>query len=287
MVPPLAPTLSSSRKVVVRLDVLHRRQEIADGISMMLWNFGDSVPGPTVRVKQGDTIHFIMANRSLETAKITPPMPHSMDFHAAMVSPQDKYRSVGPGQTIEFEFVANYPGVFMYHCGTPMILQHLALGMYGTVIVEPADGYPTRVDREYVIVQSEFYPKRDLKSEDATLDFEALLAKAPKVVAFNGRVFRHVKEPLTAKPGERVRLFVLNAGPNGTSSFHVVGTIFDRVWIEGNPANEFHGMQTVLLGASNSAIVEFVIPEKGKYVMVDHEFSDANSGAIGLIDASQ
>lgn len=145
---PVAPKLAKSRTLTVRLDITHELQEIADGTKMLLWKFGGSAPGPTVRVRQGDKIHLIMANRSNETAKLAPPMPHSIDFHAAMVSPQDKYRTIGPGQTIEFDFVANYPGVFMYHCGTPMALYHMAMGMYGAIIVEPASGYPTKVDRE-------------------------------------------------------------------------------------------------------------------------------------------
>ncbi len=132
---PDAPKISNTQALTVRLDVTHEVQEIADGTKMMLWKFGGHAPGPTVRVHQGDKIHFIMANRSNETMKLTSPMPHSIDFHAAMVSPQDKYRSVAPGATIEFDFVANYPGVFMYHCGTPMVLHHMAMGMYGAIIV--------------------------------------------------------------------------------------------------------------------------------------------------------
>ncbi len=288
---PFAPKLSGERTLNVRLDVTHKVQELADGVKMMVWTFGDSVPGPTIRVRQGDRIKFTMANRSTETAAITPPMPHSMDFHASMVSPQDKFRPISPGQTLEFEFVANYPGVYMYHCGTPMILHHLAMGMYGAVIVEPKEGYPTKVDREYVLVQSEFYPQKNVnkngkKTSVVELDMNAVIHKQASIVAFNGKAFRHRDEPLKAKVGERVRLFVLNAGPSGTSSFHVVGTIWDRVWLEGNPSNELRGGQSVLLGASNSAIVEFIIPEKGKYIMVDHEFADANAGALGLIDAT-
>jgi nitrite reductase (NO-forming) len=217
---------------------------------------------------------------------------HSMDFHAAMVSPQDKYRSIAPGQTISFEFTLNYPGVFMYHCGTPMILEHIASGMYGAVIVEPRGGYPTKVDREYMIVQSEFYTKLDPDARKVdgqplyVLDGDRLRMKQPTYTVFNGAHNRMVKQPLPAKPGERVRLFVLNVGPSNTSSFHVVGTIFDRVWIEGNPDNQLRGMQTVLLGSSNAAIVEFLVPEAGSYIMVDHHFANASQGAIGLIDAS-
>jgi len=215
-----------------------------------------------------------------------------MDFHAAMVSPQDKYRSVAPGQTITFEFTLNYPGMFMYHCGTPMILEHIASGMYGAVIVEPREGYPTKVDREYVVIQSEFYAKPDPARRKVdgvplyVLDTERLKSAQPTHTVFNGAHNGMVKQPLAAKPGERVRLFVLNVGPSKTSSLHVVGTIFDRVWMEGNPDNQFRGMQTVLLGSSNSAIAELVIPEAGSYIMVDHHFANASQGAIGLISTN-
>jgi nitrite reductase (NO-forming) len=254
------------------------------------------VPGPTIRARVGDKIRFSMTNRSDEPVAgmqlAAAPMMHSMDFHAAMVSPQDKYRSIAPGQTIEFEFTLNYPGIFMYHCGTPMILEHIASGMYGAVVVEPRGGYPTKVDREYVIVQSEFYAKPESGQRKAgeapvyVLDGERLRAAQPTHTVFNGVHNGMVKNPLSAKPRERLRLHVLNVGPSKTSSFHVVGTIFDRVWIEGNPDNQFRGMQTVLLGSSNSAIVEFLIPEDGSYIIVDHHFANASLGAIGLISTA-
>ena len=277
----------------VRLDTAHKIIEIAPGVKYSAWTFGNQVPGPTVRARVGDKIRFSMTNRTDERmpgVQVTAaPMMHSMDFHAAMVSPQDKYRSIAPGQTIEFEFTANYPGIFMYHCGTPMILEHIASGMYGAVVVEPRGGYPTKVDREYVIIQSEFYAKPDPAKQKVdgaplyVLDGDRLRAAQPTHTVFNGVHNGMVKAPLAAKPGERVRLHVLNVGPSKTSSFHVVGTIFDRVWIEGNPDNQFRGMQTVLLGSSNSAAVEFVIPEAGSYIMVDHHFANASQGAIGLI----
>src|SRR5689334_23908482 len=216
----------------------------------------------------------------------------SMDFHAAMVSPTDKYRSIAPGQTIDFEFTPNYPGVFMYHCGTPMVLEHIASGMYGMVIVEPRNGYPTKVDREYAVVQSEIYTKLDPQKRKVggqplyVLDGERVRTKAPTYTVFNGRYNGMVDHPLEAKPGERVRLFVLNVGPSNTSSFHIVGTIFDRVWLEGNPDNQLRGSQTVPLGSSNSAILELVIPEEGSYIMVDHHFANASQGAIGLVSTT-
>jgi nitrite reductase (NO-forming) len=244
----------------------------------------------------GDKIRFTMTNRSDEAVPgvqlTSAPMMHSMDFHAAMVSPQDKYRSIAPGQTIAFEFTVNYPGVFMYHCGTPMIMEHIASGMYGAVVVDPKEGYPTKVDREYVVIQSEFYAKLDPEGRKVdgvplyVLDGERLRAAQPTHTVFNGVFNGMVQKPLPAKRGERVRLHVLNVGPSKTSSFHVVGTILDRVWMEGNPQNQFRGMQTVLLGSSNSATVEFMIAEDGSYIMVDHHFANASQGAVGLISTA-
>jgi nitrite reductase (NO-forming) len=293
-VPEIKP-LDPSPVKTIQLDTTHKIIEIAPGVKFSAWTFGDQVPGPVIRARVGDRIKFSMTNRSDEVAPgvqiITAPMMHSMDFHAAMVSPQDKYHSIAPGQTITFEFALNYPGVFMYHCGTPMILEHIASGMYGAIVVEPRDGYPTKVDREYVVIQSEFYPKLDPQKRKVdgaplyVLDGEHLRAAQPNYTVFNGVHNGMVKKPLPAKPGERVRLYVLNVGPSKTSSFHVVGTIFDRVWMDGNPDNQFRGMQTVLLGSSSSAIVEFVVPEAGQYIMVDHHFANASQGAVGLIDA--
>ena len=288
--------LDPSPVKTIRLDTTHKIIEIAPGVKFSAWTFGDTVPGPTVRARVGDRIKFSMTNRSGEPVpgvRLTAaPMMHSMDFHAAMVSPQDKYRSIAPGQTIEFEFTLNYPGIFMYHCGTPMILEHIASGMYGAVIVEPRNGYPTKADREYVVIQSEFYAKPDPGKQKVdgaplyVLDTERLRDARPTHTVFNGVHNGMVKNPLAAKPGERVRIHVLNVGPSKTSSFHVVGTIFDRVWFEGNPDNQFRGMQTVLLGSSNSATVEFMIPEEGSYIMVDHHFANASQGAIGLVSTA-
>jgi nitrite reductase (NO-forming) len=237
-VPELAP-LDPAPIKTIQLDVVDRVIDLAPGVRFSAWTFGGRVPGPIVHARVGDRIRFSMTNRSDETVPGAPsfamPMMHSMDFHAAMVSPQDKYRSIAPGQTIAFEFQLNYPGVFMYHCGTPMILEHIASGMYGMLVVEPREGYPTRVDRQYAVVQSEFYTKLDPDGRQVggdplyILDTEKVRTKESTYTVFNGVYNGMVDHPLTAKPGERVRLFVLNVGPSNTSSFHVVGAIFDRV----------------------------------------------------------
>lgn len=268
----------------VRLDVTHTEIQVADGVKYTAWTFGGTMPGPVLHIRQGDRVRFTMANRSDETISLSPPMPHSIDFHAAMVNPLDKYQQALPGGTIRFEWVANYPGVFLYHCGTPAILLHMASGMIGMVIVDPKDGYPTKVDREYALVQSELYLTKTGAGNYA-IDISKAREKRPTYVTFNGKPSQYVANPLTARPGERVRLYIMNAGPNGTSSFHVVGTLLDRVWLDGNPDNELRGMQTVLLGSSSGAIVEFVIPEAGTYTFLDHEFADVELGAIGQIVA--
>ncbi|HYV94914.1 MAG TPA: hypothetical protein VE978_24280, partial [Chitinophagales bacterium] len=211
-------------------------------------------------------------------------MPHSIDFHPAMVNPLDKYRSVDPGATIHFTWTANYPGVLMYHCGTPMVLQHMIYGMIGMVIVEPNDGFPGKADREFAIVESEFYLKKN-KDSVYVPDLNAALNMQPAYVTFNGKYQQYVNSPLNAKAGERVRMYVLNAGPNLFSAFHVIGTLFDLVWMDGNPQNVLHGMQTVSLAPSSGAIVEFILPEKGIYTFVDHSFAKATKGAVGQIVA--
>ena len=279
----------------VRLDASNRLIDLAPGMKYAAWTLGDSVPGPTVRARVGDKIRFSMTNRTNVTSpklRIAAPMLHSMDFHSAMGSPQDLFHSIGPGQTISFEFTPEYPGVFMYHCVTPPMVDHVASGMYGMMIVEPKGGWPTKVDREYVIVQGDFYAKPDPDKRKVdnipvyVLDKDMARARTPTQVVFNGRFNSMVDKPLVARPGERVRLYLLNVGPGTPSSFHVVGTIFDRVWLGGNPQNELRGMQTVDLGASSSAIVELPVPEKGDYIMVDHYFANAALGAIGLISVS-
>jgi nitrite reductase (NO-forming) len=279
---PTVPAVVNGERVSVRIDVQHKKITVADGVTFWAWIFGDSIPGPVLHVRAGQTIDFAMTNRSNETAQLSVSMPHSIDFHSAMVSPEDKYRIINSGETIRFQWTANYPGVFMYHCGTPAILQHMISGMIGMVIVDPEEGFPGKADKEFALIQNEYYLMKENDTLYAT-DMNAAKLRQPTYVAFNGKYKQYVQRPIEAKAGERIRFYVLNTGPNLPSSFHVVGTIFDKVWLDGNPDNEMHGMQTVLLGSSSSAIVEFVVPEAGTYAFVDHNFASVEQGAVGLI----
>ncbi len=309
-VPAIATLEPGNRVHHVRMDIVASEIEIAPGVRYAAWTFGGSVPGPVLHVREGDRVVFTMKNRSGSQVAVTQPaadvapfmqalandvlqkaspammpMPHSIDFHAGTVAPNDKWRMIMPGDSIRFEWVANYPGVYLYHCGAPPILMHLSMGQYGVVVVSPRDGFPTDadVDREYVVVQSEFYLTKSPESDLYVYDSEAAETKRPSQVAFNGHTTSLHETPLIANAGERVRLYVHNVGPSDTSSFHVVGAIFDRVFYEGNPRNDWAGMQTVTLGASNGAVVEFIAPQEGKYILVDHEFADAQRGAVGFL----
>ncbi|MDZ7721102.1 MAG: multicopper oxidase domain-containing protein [Balneolaceae bacterium] len=312
MLPNLAPLdYEGNKHHDIRMDILAQEIEVADGVRYRAWTFGGTVPGPVIHVKEGDRITFTMQNRSDEIVDISEPgaetspylkqisenpfmnpegsimpMPHSMDFHAGTVAKDDKWRTIAPGQTIKFDWVANYPGTYIYHCGTPSVLMHTAMGQHGVVVVSPKDGYPTddQVDREYVVVQSEYYLTKG-PGELYQYDFEAAQARNPSHVVFNGHQTVLHDQPLKANAGERVRLHFSNNGPSGTSSFHVIGGIFDRVWLEGHPFNEMRGMQTVLVGASGSATIDMIVPEEGKYILIDHEFADAEKGATGTLKA--
>lgn len=283
---PSIPALGDGDTIEVKMDVTHKMIQIARGVSFTGWLFGDSMPGPVLRVRVGQTIKFSMTDRSNDTMSVNMnmrPMPHSIDFHAAMVNPADKYKTINPGETISFMWTANYPGVFMYHCGTPMVLLHMISGMVGMVIVEPKDGFPGKVDTSFAIVQNEYYIKQS--GSIYLPDTVAAMHKQPNYVAFNGKANQYAIHPIHVKAGQRIRLYFLNAGPNNATSFHVIGTILDKVWLDGNPANEFVGLQAAYLGPAQGAIMEFVLPEKGRYTFVDHSFADAEMGAMGVFVA--
>lgn len=259
-----------TRMHTVNFDMTEKVVEIAPGKVVKLWTYGGQVPGPVVRVRVGDTVKATITNKTST--------PHSIDFHAARIAPDKAFRDVAPGQSFTFSFTATSPGVFMYHCGTGPVVHHIANGMYGMIIVEPKEGLPP-VDREVAFVQSDFYVS-DTPAMPA--DDTKLMSGIPDVVAFNGYAAQYKANPIIVKRGERIRAFVLAAGPNTWSAFHVVGTIFDRAWEDGNPANETVGNQTLNLAASQGSIAEFRLDQEGTYPFVTHDFTNATKGAVGL-----
>jgi nitrite reductase (NO-forming) len=241
------------------------------------WTFNGTVPGPVVRVTEGDTVEFTLKNSPDNKNS------HSIDFHAARVDVLDEFSDVPAGQSHTFTFEATTPGVFYYHCGADPMYQHIARGMFGVIIVDPKDPNALpKADREYVLVQSEIYPNPD--------DREQILEGEWEHVVFNGRVFRYdpVHDPnaaqwLQAKPGERVRIYFVNAGPHEYTSFHPIAGIWDRVWLSGNPHNEMRGLQSFTVGPGDGAIFDLISPKAGANVIVNHSMKAAHKGAMAVI----
>ncbi len=269
---PALPPASAEPVKEVTLHVKDVVSEVAPDVPVDLWTFGDTAPGPVIHVNLGDTVKFTLVNDGT--------MEHSIDFHAAQTPPNKNYISVKPGASYSFEWKANYPGVFMYHCGTPPVIHHIANGMYGAIVVTPPDLKP--VGKEYVLVQSEFYLKQ---GPDGMFHTDGTKANAatPDYVVFNGYANQYKDSPLTADPGERIRLWVVNAGPSTFSAFHVIGAIFDAAYADGNPANAQHGMQTVTVPPGGGYMVELTIPQPGLYAFVTHSFAYTGKGALGII----
>ena len=201
-------------------------------------------------------------------------MPHSMDFHSAEVNPGKRYADLAPGKSMHYRFVAKHPGVFMYHCATQPVLMHTGMGMVGMFVVKPKHLAP--VDKELWITQQEYYLGEPGKGGDMA----KMEAKKPDVIAFNGYANQYKDNPITVKKGERVRMYVLNAGPSIWSAFHVIGTVFDRTVVEGRPGAD---SQTMNLAPSQGGWAEFTLDEEGGYPFVTHAFADAGKGAIGVL----
>jgi nitrite reductase (NO-forming) len=271
--PPLLPGSVHDIDLVVE----EKLMTVAAGYQQMVWTFNGSVPGPVIRVKVGDTIRVHLRNPA------TSALSHSVDFHSSQVAWNDEMTSIKPGEEKLYEWTADYAGVWMYHCGTSPALHHIANGMFGMVIVEPAEGLPA-VDKEFAIVQSDWYlgPQKDVSS----LSKAAAGAPAPDFVMFNGVANQYLDNPIQVGTGERVRIFLLDAGPNIDSSFHIVGTIFDTVTKEGihllRGNDGSWGSQAVDLSPAQGAIIEFQTAEDGQYPMVTHAFNFVGRGALGL-----
>ena len=273
------PAISDAGVKEFRIPIKNATIEIADGVKYQGWTFGGTVPGPVIHVRQGDKVRVTVVNEA--------DMPHSIDFHAARIPPNVAYRIIMPKDSLSFEFVARDAGAFMVHCGTPPVAMHLMQGMYLAIIVDPKNGWGTKADKEFVIVQSEFYAKPSADSAAQEADWTAEQAKNASYVVFNGRANQYKEHPIHVAVGDRVRFYVVNAGPNFSSDFHMVGAVFDRVYPDGNPAHALQGVQTYSVPAGGGAVFETVFNKDGSgeglYPFVTHSFADAEKGAVGII----
>lgn len=266
-------------RVVVEIEVQEVTREIADGVEYTFWTFGGTVPGPMVRVRRGDWVELHLQNHPNNT------MPHNIDLHA-VTGPGGGATSTftAPGHQTQFSFQALNTGVYVYHCATAPVGMHVANGMYGLIVVEPEDGYPA-VDREYYVMQGDFYTPGDYREPGLQpFDMQRAIAEDPSYVVFNGRDGSLVGDrALTAEVGQSVRFFVGNGGPNLVSSFHVIGEIFDTVYPEGGMPG-VHDVQTTLVPAGGASIVDFTLQVPGTFILVDHSiFRAFNKGALGML----
>jgi len=263
--------------------IQQQTQQIADGLTREIWTFGPLSPGPVLRGHVGDTFHIRLVNNGN--------MGHSIDFHAGEVAPDQPMRTIGPGESLDYTFTANRAGIWMYHCATMPMSDHIANGMFGAVIIDP-DNLP-QVDKEYVILQSELY----LGADGQPADTAKVAAMTPDIVAFNGRAFQYDAHPLPAQVGDRVRFWVLDDGPNLPLAFHVVGAQFDTVWSEGaysvyhgrsedNTTRGTTGAQVLPLLPAQGGFVEMVPTEAGHYPFVNHVMSLAEKGAHGVLEVT-
>ena len=282
--PPLVPppiTRDHPAKVIVNMETVEKVMTMADGVEYMYWTFGGSVPGQFIRVRENDVVEFHLSNHPSSK------MPHNIDLHAVTGPGGGAAASfTAPGHTSTFSFKAINPGLYVYHCATAPVGMHVANGMYGLILVEPEDGLP-EVDREYYVVQGDFYTRGEYGEVGLQpFDMEKAINEDADYVVFNGSVGSMVGDnALAASVGETVRLYVGNGGPNLVSSFHVIGEIFDRVYVEGGTKTINENVQTTLVPAGGSAITEFKVDVPGTFIMVDHSiFRAFNKGALGMIN---
>jgi nitrite reductase (NO-forming) len=279
--PQIAPPVNRTAPDLVKVDL--ETQEVTatldDGVAYPFWTFGGTVPGPMVRVRQGDTVELTLTNAA--DSKVT----HSIDLHA-VTGPGGGARvtQVAPGESGSFRFQALNPGVYVYHCATPMVAHHIANGMYGLIVVEPPSGLPA-VDHEFYVMQGDFYLQGAMGEKGLrSFSVEKMLDERPDYVLFNGGVGALSKDTaLKAKVGETVRFFFGVGGPNLTSSFHVIGEIFDRLYPEG-ASEPLTNVQTTLVPAGGAIMAEMKLQEPGSYILVDHSLGRLQKGAAGFLD---
>jgi nitrite reductase (NO-forming) len=279
-VDPTLPKVPAGAVKKFTVDVLQDKVQVAKDLAPMeAWTYtvnGKAYRGtaasPPIVVNQGDKVEITFVNGGSKAMNVN--MPHSIDFHSAEVAPSKYYKTIAPGQKLTIPFVAKHPGVFMYHCATQPILQHTSAGMMGMMVVKPK--HMPKVDRELFMVQEEFY----LGKPGAPSDLAKLNAGTPDAFGFNGFANQYKDAPIVVKKGEKIRMYVLDAGPSKWSAFHVIGTVFDKAVVENTV---FAHSQTINLAPSQGGWVEFTLDQEGSYPFVTHSFGDMTKGALGVL----
>jgi nitrite reductase (NO-forming) len=272
---PVLPPAPTGTVHEITLQATEEIIEVAPGVTQQMWTFGGTVPGPTLRGKVGDTFRVTLEN--------TGEIGHSIDFHASRVAWNDEMRTINTGESLVYEFTADYAGAFMYHCGTAPTLHHIGNGMYGAIIIDPPELAP--VDEEYVMVQSELY----LGPEGQPGELTKMIAEDWDAVVFNGYHNQYKHAPIRVDTDKRYRVWVVDDGPSENSAFHIVGTVFDTVFKEGTyllqPDDRRGGSQVLDLQPAQGGFVEFSFAEDGLYPMVTHKFANTGKGALGFFAA--
>ncbi len=269
---PTLPPASTTGRVQLSWHAREAPVRISDDTVIAGWTFEGDIPGPIVHCRVGDTVEFTLTNDA--------DIPHSMDFHAAQIDPKQAFRSVPRGQSVSFTFKPKYAGAYMYHCGTAPVLMHIGSGMFGAIVVSPREPLPAA--KEFVLVQNEYY-LADAAGGVRASDYQKMLNTLPDFVAFNGRPSQYIKEPIRVKVGDRVRFWVVSAGPSHPCNFHVVGEQFDRVYVGAPPASPLIGVQTFSVPPGGGMVYELVCDIPGEFPFVNHGFGHGQKGAIGIL----
>jgi nitrite reductase (NO-forming) len=275
--PATLPAASAGPVADVHLVLKDVTVQIAPRIKYSAWAWAGGAPGPVIHVRQGQLVKITLTNDGA--------IPHSVDFHAARVAPDKAFADVMPGKSVSYTFRAKDAGVFMYHCGTKPVLMHIANGMYGAIVVEPKPGVLPKADKNYVLVASEWYLSSDGLRSPAQFNMDKAHARMPDWMTFNGYAGQYVKHPLTAKPGELVRFWVVDAGPSIDTDFHIVGTVLNTAYpfADMHPADALHNVQTVTVPAGGGGVFDVRITKPGLYPFVSHAFAAVDQGQVGLL----
>jgi nitrite reductase (NO-forming) len=281
---PAPITRKEPARILVNMEAKEYVGTLAYGVQYKFWSFNGTVPGPMIRVRVGDTIELHLRNHADSI------FPHNIDLHAVNGPDGGAGSNLAvPGQEGMFAFKALHPGLYIYHCASPVpnIPAHIANGMYGLILVDPQGGLPP-VDHEYAVFQSEFFTMPSVEKGIMELSMEKGLAEHPDHVVFNGKAGSLMGEgQLTAKVGDTIRLYVGNIGPNSASSFHIIGEIFDKVYVEGAIGGTINeNVQTTLIPSAGAVIVEFKVEVPGAYLLLDHSIFRVAKGAVGILSVT-